>query len=136
MPPLTDQQQGILTLVSNILIAVGAISVAVGSPWYVGLIIASIGAIGNAMKEWMGAIPTPPPLQPQPPVNPNTDVQKIIDNAKTQGFDVDAAKKTGYTVYLNPSEVLGLVLFFGGAYYDVYGTYIGTKMPENTGQAI
>ncbi len=57
---LTDTQQAEVTLVSGILIAVGAVSVPAGLPWYFGLGIAICGAIGFGIKEALGGKPSTP----------------------------------------------------------------------------
>lgn len=59
---LTDSQQGALVLVSMILIVIGGVSVPLGVNLYVGLVLAIIGAIGMAIKEWLG---TSSPVKPQ-----------------------------------------------------------------------
>ncbi len=57
---LTDTQQAEVTLISGILIAVGAVSVPAGLPWYVGLGIAICGAAGFGIKEALGGKPSTP----------------------------------------------------------------------------
>ena len=52
---LTNNQQAEIVWISGALIAIGAISVPIGAPWYVGLIIAAIGVAGIGLKELPGA---------------------------------------------------------------------------------
>lgn len=61
---LTDTQQGLLVLVSTLMISLGAASVPSGQPWYVGLGLMVCGAIGMAIKEFLGNAPkeTPAPV--------------------------------------------------------------------------
>lgn len=54
MNGLSDNAQGILTLISMVLIAVGSASVPAGLPWQAGLGIALVGAIGLGIKEFLG----------------------------------------------------------------------------------
>jgi hypothetical protein len=54
MEGLTDKQQAALSIASASLIAIGATSVPAGAPWYVGLAIAIVGAIGFGIKEALG----------------------------------------------------------------------------------
>ena len=54
MDGLTDKQQAALSLTSASLIAISAVSVPAGAPWYVTLIFGIAGAIGFGIKEWLG----------------------------------------------------------------------------------
>jgi hypothetical protein len=68
---LSDTQQAFIMLAALILIAVGAVTLTVPSQipaplnQYIGLCLMIIGAIGAAMKEWLGIQQTPAP-QPAP----------------------------------------------------------------------
>lgn len=57
MQGLTDRQQALLTFVSAILIAVAGVSIPLGSPYWVALILALAGAVGFALKESFGSAP-------------------------------------------------------------------------------
>jgi hypothetical protein len=52
---LSNSQQAYAVFISAILIAVGAVAVPSGLPWYVGFALMVIGAIGLAVKEALGA---------------------------------------------------------------------------------
>ena len=54
---LSSNQQAILMLVSGVLIAVGATSVPIGLSPYVSFGLMLIGAVGFAIKEYLGAAP-------------------------------------------------------------------------------
>jgi hypothetical protein len=53
---LTDREQAIVVLISGLLLALGAITIPSDIPYhvYVGIVVALLGAIGLALKEWAG----------------------------------------------------------------------------------
>ncbi len=57
--PLNDTQQAELTILSMSLIAIGTVSIPLGAPWYAGLAMALAGAVGQAVKEYLGSAPKP-----------------------------------------------------------------------------
>ena len=88
---LTNQAQALVTLVSITTFAIGTVAVPIGAPFYIGVALQVIGAVGLALKEWVGTSSSPTNL-------PNS-VQSAIN------FGSVATLMLGqYTAVQNPSS--------------------------------
>ena len=56
---LTNAQQSLLTIIGISTFAVGSVAVPLGAPMYIGLALQVSGAVGLAIKEWLGTWSNP-----------------------------------------------------------------------------
>lgn len=140
---LTDSQQGYMTLISMLLVAVSVVAVPAGAPWYVALLLGIFGAVGMALKEFLGIIsPTTPtnnpvignpsPSTPTPPASssastaPTGTLPVVVLPPLPQGFSLQGAQSAGFTVYENVSG--NIILTNKGQITDAFGN----PLPSNT----
>lgn len=114
---LSDNQQAVFTLISMILVAIGAVVIPAGMPPYFGLVIMLSGAIGMAIKEWLGSsTPIPIPIPIPVPSTPNLDWDSFLalnGTLSTSAFGIVVAtsinpttKKEWYAIVDNTGHIV------------------------------
>lgn len=141
---LTDKQQAYMVFVSQILIALGAVSIPAGSPPVLTLILFISGALGMAIKEALGSVSQqgtpPPPPTPAPPEAPKTP-PPIAQPAPYLSYmdEIAQVKAAGFFVFRNDSQPHGYVYRFVGIWYNAFGVILSrdiSTIPSGTGSPL